>query len=66
MRSVCITFVQCSDLLKQGRNVDYEGPTGMLVLGKSGDPSAGEFEEFSFDDAGRDVLVQDLTVTANQ
>ena len=64
--SVCATFVQCADLLKQGRNVDYEGPTGVLVLGKSGDPSAGEFEEFNFDDTGRDVLVQDITVTGNQ
>ena len=50
--SSCNTFEQCSSILKRGLNVDYNGPTGLLALTPSGDPSIASFVNYGFDDNG--------------
>ena len=61
--SQCTTFRSCQQLLREGRNIDYDSPGAQLTLGSSGDPSVGVYDEFTFDDTGRDVSRQTVTVT---
>ncbi|MCU1392609.1 MAG: putative transporter substrate-binding protein [Ilumatobacteraceae bacterium] len=62
--SACSTFVDCSALIGEGRNIDYEGPSGKLALGTNGDPSSAVFDEFSFDVTGRDMSKRQIDVPA--
>ncbi len=62
--SACQSFEQCSALLANGRNIDYEGPGSLLQLGSTGDPTIARFDEFSFDNSGRDITDRTLTVNA--
>lgn len=50
--SSCVTFQQCANLLERGLNIDYNGPTGLLGLTPSGDPSVASFVNYGFSDAG--------------
>ena len=60
--SACESFEQCAALLANGRNIDYEGPGGLLQLGPNGDPTVARFDEFSFDNSGRDVTARTIIV----
>jgi branched-chain amino acid transport system substrate-binding protein len=60
----CGNFVTCKPFLDQGRNIDLNGASGPLELDANGDPGVGLFDRFRFDDAGRDLTVGDLQVTA--
>ncbi|MCU1399485.1 MAG: putative transporter substrate-binding protein [Acidimicrobiales bacterium] len=62
--SVCATFADCVALIGKGRNIDYDGPSGRLALGDSGDPATGVFDVFSFDETGRDVSARQIDVQA--
>lgn len=62
--SSCTSFTACSADLAAGRNIDYDGPGGVLALGGSGDLAGGVFELFGFDDSGRDVAKGELTLTS--
>lgn len=46
--SACGTFEQCASLLERGLNIDYNGPTGLLGLTPSGDPSVASFVNYGF------------------
>ena len=61
--SACPSFVECGKLLAQGRRINYVGPSGRLQLGSNGDPSSAIYDEFVFDDSGRDVSLR--TIEAN-
>ena len=50
--SSCSTFEQCSNLLERGLNIDYGGPTGLLGLTPSGDPSVASFVNYGFAESG--------------
>lgn len=63
--SACLSFVACANLLADGRNIDYDGPSRRLQLGLNGDPSTADFEEFVFDPDGRDIKKSTVTVTAS-
>jgi branched-chain amino acid transport system substrate-binding protein len=63
--SACDSFVRCASLLAQGRNIDYDGPGGLLQLAPSGDLDIARFDEFSFDSSGRDVTTRSFTVSAS-
>jgi len=64
--STCRDFATCAQLLREDRNVDYNGLEGLLRLDNQGDVSAGAFERFAFDETGRDVTDLRFTVgTAN-
>lgn len=54
--SVCRTYQSCLDRLRDGLQIDYQGPSGRLELStRTGSPTTGRFETFTFDDEGRDV-----------
>lgn len=59
----CREFDDCVQLLADDRNVDYDGPSGNLELGPSGDPVRARFDRFTFDERGVDVGAGSLTVT---
>ena len=48
-------FTSCSASLAEGRNINYNGPTGNLSIGADGNVATANFERFTFDDDGRDV-----------
>lgn len=50
--SSCSTFEVCADLLDRGLNIDYGGPTGLLGLTPSGDPSIASFVNYGFAETG--------------
>ncbi len=60
--TTCRDFPTCAELLAEGRNVDYNGPEGVLRIDSLGDVTVGTFERFSFDDNGRDVTDLRFTV----
>lgn len=51
----CVSYATCGTLLAQGRDISYDGPTGLLSIDEQGDPTVGEFLAFAFDGDGRDV-----------
>ncbi len=61
--SSCFTFGQCAAIIGEGRSIDYEGADGQLALGSNGDPIMARFEQFMFDNTGRDVTTQSITVS---
>ncbi|CAN5718599.1 ABC transporter substrate-binding protein [soil metagenome] len=61
--SVCRRYETCRDLIAAGRNIDYEGPGGVLELDENGDPSRARFDVFAFDVDGVDESVQQLIVS---
>jgi branched-chain amino acid transport system substrate-binding protein len=55
--AVCTTFSQCRDALSDGLDFDYDGPSGVAELVvRQGDPKRARFQEFRFDENGRDVV----------
>lgn len=59
----CMSFDACAEHFRNGRSFDYDGPVGELELGaRQGDPTVGQFQQFSFDDTGRDVVEGTLVV----
>ena len=60
--SSCGSFPECNSELTAGRNIDYDGPGGVLALDANGDVSTAVFERFGFDSSGRDVRTGDITV----
>lgn len=54
--SVCQTFTDCRARLETGLQIDYLGASGPLRLSaRTGDPTVGLFQRFTFDADGRDV-----------
>lgn len=62
--SSCFTFVECEALLAAGRNIDYEGADGLLTVGPNGDLVDGSYEQYSFDEAGRDITNRIILVSS--
>ena len=60
---VCAEFADCIALLADNRNIDYEGPGGVVQIGAEGDPQRARFEVFSFDEAGVDTFVRSFSIT---
>jgi branched-chain amino acid transport system substrate-binding protein len=54
----CNATVECLELLEQGLDIDYDGPTGLLSLDENGDVIQAEFIDFTFDDSGRDTTTE--------
>ena len=53
----CTTFEQCADLLEQGEDIDYEGPSGATTFTDAGEPDTGTYEVWGFRD-GEFVVVE--------
>ncbi len=61
--SVCETFDECLTTIESGLQIDYNGPSGVTdLLTRTGDPSRATFDQFVFDDTGRDVLQRTIIV----
>ena len=61
--SVCETFEECLATIESGLQIDYNGPSGVTdLLTRTGDPSRAMFDQFTFDETGRDVLQRTIMV----
>lgn len=45
----CSTFADCVELLEQGEDIDYEGPSGATTFTDAGEPEVGTYEVWAFD-----------------
>jgi branched-chain amino acid transport system substrate-binding protein len=45
----CTDFKSCADLLKQGKDIDYDGVSGPVDLGKTGSPTKATIGIFQYD-----------------
>lgn len=61
---ICTSFQSCADRLAAGDEIDYDGPTGITVLDRNGDPSRAFFDFLRFDEDGSDVFQRDQAVTS--
>ena len=61
---MCSDVVECTAELADGRNIDYEGPGGVVQIGTDGDPQRARFAVFRFDDTGADISLPSFVVTA--
>ena len=53
--SGCSMFADCNELITDGRNINYNGPSGNLSIDLNGNVVAANFEKFKFESSGRDV-----------
>ena len=60
--SVCRTFAACVDAIDSGLVIDYNGPSGLMELGRSGDPTRAVFDRFRFGPDGEDTLERTVIV----
>ena len=60
----CADFAGCAGLLDENRNVDYEGQSGGVEIGATGDPQQALFEIFTFDASGVDQPIRMFSVAA--
>jgi branched-chain amino acid transport system substrate-binding protein len=49
----CSSFTECSDLLKKGTDIDYEGVSGPCDLGKTGSPTKATIGIFQYDKSNK-------------
>jgi branched-chain amino acid transport system substrate-binding protein len=59
----CRDFATCARYLSSGRNIDYDGATS-LELDAQGRVTSAVFDQFAFDDTGRDVTTGTVSVSA--
>jgi len=53
----CTTFAQCRDLVKQGKDIDYDGVSGPLDFTDPGEPGATEIEIYRYNDKGKFEII---------
>jgi branched-chain amino acid transport system substrate-binding protein len=58
----CDNYTDCILALEQGRNINYNGPSGNLSIGSDGNVATANFERFGFDATGRDVSDGEVSV----
>lgn len=54
----CSSFEECSALLADGKDIDYDGVSGPLDLTDVGEPATGLFDVVRFDAAGKPTIVR--------
>jgi len=60
--SACRTFADCVAAIDVGLQVDYNGPSGLTEIGRTGDPSRAAFDQFVYDSDGKDTLDRTVVV----
>jgi len=60
--SVCRTFAACVEAIDDGLVIDYNGPSGLTELGRSGDPTRAVFDRFRYGPDGEDTLERTVVV----
>lgn len=58
----CFDFATCSAQLVPSYNIDFDGPSGRIELNPEGEVTSATFEEFAFDEAGRDIPVGKIPI----
>ncbi|MFG2248674.1 ABC transporter substrate-binding protein [Spirillospora sp. NPDC048823] len=53
----CTTFTQCRDLIKQGKDIDYDGASGPLDFTEPGEPGSTEIEIYEYNDKGKFEII---------
>ncbi len=46
----CNTFEECAALLKDGKDIDYDGVSGPIELGETGSPTAASIGIYQYDE----------------
>ena len=60
----CRSFSECIERRgSDNRNVDYDGPGGVVEIGVNGDPVRARFDQFVFDELGVDVSTGPLMIS---
>jgi ABC-type branched-subunit amino acid transport system substrate-binding protein len=59
----CTSYAQCLSLLKQGKNIDYDGASGPLDFTKVGEPSIGTYDVWHFDNKGAVTTDKQVVIT---
>ncbi|HVL99437.1 MAG TPA: ABC transporter substrate-binding protein [Egibacteraceae bacterium] len=52
----CTTFTDCVELLEQGEDIDYQGPSGATTFTDAGEPEFGTYDVWGFRDGAFTVL----------
>ena len=60
--SVCRTFADYVAAIDAGLQVDYNGPSGLTEIARTGDPSRALFDRFVYDADGDDTFDRSVTV----
>ena len=47
---MCTSFAQCAALIREGKDIDYDGATGKLAFGPAGEPSVASYGSLEFDE----------------
>jgi branched-chain amino acid transport system substrate-binding protein len=50
----CQLFAECIALVDEQRNIDYDGPSGPLLIGSDGDPNRARFDRWGWNADGVD------------
>lgn len=58
----CTDFQTCADRIAAGDEIDYDGPLGITVLNRNGDPSRAFFDIVRFADDGSDIFDVNIAV----
>lgn len=58
----CNTFKDCTDLLADGKDIDYDGASGALDFTDFGEPSAGSYDVYIFGDDGTYETLEQVVV----
>jgi ABC-type branched-subunit amino acid transport system substrate-binding protein len=48
--TTCTTFTECRDLIEQGEDIDYDGPSGPQTFSEAGEPTEASFAILSYGD----------------
>ncbi|MGI9644575.1 MAG: ABC transporter substrate-binding protein, partial [Ilumatobacteraceae bacterium] len=59
---LCRSFESCTARMSEGRQINYDGPSGITDLRQRGDPARARFVLFEFDNTGRSVLLDPTRV----
>jgi branched-chain amino acid transport system substrate-binding protein len=60
--SECRTFADCVGAIGEGLQIDYNGPSGLTELGRTGDTTRAVFDRFVYGVDGEDTFDRTLTV----
>ncbi|HZJ48946.1 MAG TPA: ABC transporter substrate-binding protein, partial [Acidimicrobiia bacterium] len=56
----CTLFVDCFNLLKEGKDIDYDGASGPLEFGPSNEPGIGTYDVFLYDAQGNPITLDQI------
>jgi branched-chain amino acid transport system substrate-binding protein len=63
--TACTSYSQCANLLKQGKNINYNGASGPLDFTSVGEPSVGTYDVWKFNNKGEVTTIRQTVVGPN-